>query len=77
MYRDSSLPHSSTGISQRPGLVPASTFVDGGEFRLVLERTLDQFTLNRGMADADSACTRGEGPPWVQEFPQFEQGAGI
>ena len=79
MHSDPSLPQTPPSFSQGPGPVPASTWADGGEFRLALEGALARIILNRnrGGADARSASNRGAGPGSAREFPQFEHGAGI
>jgi hypothetical protein len=77
MHSDPSLPQTSPSLSQGPGPVSASTWADGGEFRLALEGALDQIILNRGGADASPASNRDAGPGSVREFPRFEHGAGI
>ena len=77
MHSDTSLPQTPPSFSQGPGPVPASTWADGGEFRLALEWAPDQIILNRGGADASPASNRDAGPGSVREFPRFEHGAGI
>jgi hypothetical protein len=77
MESDPSLPQTPPSFSQGLGPVPASTLADGCEFRLALERALDQIILNRGGADASPAYQRDAGPGSVRDFPLFERGAGI
>jgi hypothetical protein len=77
MHSDSNLAKTPAGLWQGPGLVPSLAMADGGKFRLDLEGALDQVILNRGGADASPDCNRDAGPGSVQEFPQFEHGAGI
>jgi hypothetical protein len=76
-WSDPSLPQPPPSFSQAPGLVPAPTPADGGEFRLVVPGALDPIHLNRWGADASAAGTRDAKPGSVWEFPQFEHGAGI
>jgi hypothetical protein len=79
MHSNPSLPQTSPSFTQGPGLAPASTWADGGKFRLAVEGALDQIILNRnrGGADTRSAADRGAGPGSAREFPHFEHGAGI
>ena len=77
MHSDPSLPQTPPGFSYGPGLVPAFTLTDDGEFLLLLERALDQVILRRRGADASPAWTRDAGPGSVEVFPQSEHGAGI
>ena len=76
-WSDPSLLQTPPSFSQGPGLVPASTLADGGEFRLAVPGALDPIHLNRWGAEAGAAGTRDAGPGSVREFPQFEHGAGI
>jgi hypothetical protein len=77
MHSGQSLPQTPPSFLQGPGHVPASTWADGGAFRLALEGARDQIIRNRRGADASPASNRDAGPGSVREFPQFEHGAGI
>jgi hypothetical protein len=77
MHSDQSFPQTPPSFLQGPGHVPASTWADGGEFRLALGGALDQIILDRRGARASPASNRDAGPGSVREFPQFEHGAGI